>query len=68
MLRPRTTLEPYSVVDEIDDDYDTPPALMDLTELDTETIRQLAIDYVKKADRHSLMNAVQDLRADFWVD
>jgi hypothetical protein len=56
------------VVDEIDDDYDTPPALMDLTELDTETIRQLAIDYVKKADRHSLMNAVQDLRADFWVD
>ena len=65
MLRQQTTLDPYSVADDYDD---VPPALLDLSELDTETIRQLAIDYVRKADRHSLMNAVQDLRADFWVE
>lgn len=53
---------------EIEEGAFEPPALLDLEELDTETIRQLALDYVRKADRYSLMNAVQDLRSDFWGD
>lgn len=54
--------------DNENDEYGSDPGLIDLTELDTDTIRQLALDYVRKADRHSLINAVQDLRSDFWIE